>query len=44
MPVDELTAADLTMAPEAWSFNLVIDTEGRTVAECAAAIAGLISG
>jgi chloramphenicol 3-O phosphotransferase len=39
-----LAAADLTMAPEAWSFDLVIDTEGRTVAECAAAIAGLISG
>ena len=39
-----LAAADLTMAPEDWSFDLVIDTQGGTVADSAATIAGLVSG
>ncbi len=37
-----LAAADLAMAPEDRSFDLVIDTEGRTVADCLAAITDLI--
>jgi chloramphenicol 3-O phosphotransferase len=39
-----LAAADLTVAPEDACFDLVIDTDGMTVAACVAAIASCIRG
>lgn len=38
-----LAAADLALAPTEGSFDLVIDTDARTVADCAAAVTNLIS-
>lgn len=38
-----LAAADLAMAPSEGSFDLVIDTNAKTAAECAAAITDLVT-